>query len=87
MTDPNVLRPAWDAEMADPPFKVRALTAGRTAGATELGATLYEIDPGSTVSERSGSRRCGTPSAAALGSEHGVDELCARHPGGAPLGA
>jgi uncharacterized cupin superfamily protein len=48
--DPNVLEPDWDAEMPDPPFRVRALRAGAHAGARELGATLYELEPGGAIS-------------------------------------
>lgn len=50
MTDPNVFEPAsWDREIADQPFRSRGLRVGAHAGATELGATLFEIDPGGTA--------------------------------------
>jgi uncharacterized cupin superfamily protein len=48
--EPNVLQPEWDAEMPDAPFRARALRAGAHAGAQELGATLYELDPGGAIS-------------------------------------
>lgn len=47
MPDPNVLEPAsWDREIAEEPFRSRGLRVGAHAGAAELGATLFEIDPG-----------------------------------------
>ena len=49
MADPNIHSPQWDAEL-DAPFRLRAQRAGANAGARELGATLYEIDPGGAVS-------------------------------------
>lgn len=49
MADPNINAPHWDAEL-DAPFRLRALRAGAHAGGRELGATLYEIDPGGAVS-------------------------------------
>jgi uncharacterized cupin superfamily protein len=48
--EPNILQPEWDAEMPDAPFRARALRAGARAGAQELGATLYELDPGGAIS-------------------------------------
>jgi uncharacterized cupin superfamily protein len=48
--EPNVLQPEWDAEMPEAPFRARALRAGARAGAQELGATLYELDPGGAIS-------------------------------------
>ena len=50
MPDPNVLDPRWDAELLDAPFHLRAARVGAHAGATELGATLYELEPGGRVS-------------------------------------
>jgi uncharacterized cupin superfamily protein len=49
-SEPNVHAPEWDAEMPDAPFRVRASRVGAHAGAEELGATLYEIDPGGAIS-------------------------------------
>jgi uncharacterized cupin superfamily protein len=48
--EPNVLQPEWEAEMADAPFRARALRAGAHAGAREIGATLYELDAGGAIS-------------------------------------
>ena len=48
--EPNILNPEWDAEMADAPFRARALRAGAHAGAQELGATLSELDAGGAIS-------------------------------------
>ena len=49
MSDPNVLDPVWDAELPDAPFRIRAARVARHAGATDLGATLFEIAPGGRV--------------------------------------
>jgi uncharacterized cupin superfamily protein len=46
---PNVFEPEWEHEM-EAPFSVRAQRVGAGAGAQDLGATLYEIDPGGAVS-------------------------------------
>jgi uncharacterized cupin superfamily protein len=48
--DPNINRPQWDLEISEPPFHSRAMRVGNRAGSDELGATLYEIDPGGAVS-------------------------------------
>lgn len=48
--DPNLHRPEWDLEMLEPPFRARAMRAAHRAGAEELGATLYEVQPGGAVS-------------------------------------
>jgi uncharacterized cupin superfamily protein len=50
VADPNAFEPEWDTELAAPPFRVRAMRLGPRAGARELGATLYELDPGGAVS-------------------------------------
>ncbi len=44
--DPNLLEPDWDGEMPAPPFRQRAMRVGNRAGSHDLGATLYELDPG-----------------------------------------
>jgi uncharacterized cupin superfamily protein len=44
VSDPSIHRPEWDFERAE--FGVRAMRLGPRAGAEQLGATLYEIDPG-----------------------------------------
>src|SRR3954452_18958102 len=48
--EPNILNPEWDAEMADAPFRAKAMRAGARAGSHELGATLYEIEGGGAIS-------------------------------------
>ncbi|MDQ3850020.1 MAG: cupin domain-containing protein [Actinomycetota bacterium] len=50
MSDPNFNRPEWDVELADPPFRARVMRLGPRLGASELGVTLYELDPGGAVS-------------------------------------
>ncbi len=50
MPDPNLNRPDWDVDTPDPPFRRRAMRAGQRAGASEIGVSLYEIDPGGAVS-------------------------------------
>ena len=50
MSDPNVHRPEWDRELDELPFRTRAMRLGPRTGARQLGATLYEIDPGGAVS-------------------------------------
>ncbi|MEA2266430.1 MAG: hypothetical protein QOE27_2013 [Solirubrobacteraceae bacterium] len=49
-TDPNLFRPEWDLERPDPPFHGRVMRAAHRAGARELGATLYELEPGGSAS-------------------------------------
>lgn len=46
MSDPNIHRPEWDREIPDAPFRSRGMGIARHAGARELGATLFELDPG-----------------------------------------
>jgi len=46
--DANVFAPEWDVEMPD--LGRRAMRLGARAGSNELGASLYEIDPGGAVS-------------------------------------
>ncbi len=51
MTDPpNLHDPDWDVERPEDPFGSRVMRAGHRAGARELGASLYELDPGGAVS-------------------------------------
>ena len=47
MGDPNVLQPQW--EQGTPPG-LKGARVGLHAGATELGATVYELDAGHAVS-------------------------------------
>jgi uncharacterized cupin superfamily protein len=48
LSDPSIHRPEWDVDFAD--FGMRAMRLGPRSGAQELGATLYEIDPGGAIS-------------------------------------
>jgi uncharacterized cupin superfamily protein len=47
MTDPNFLAPEWETPAESP---VKGFRLGAAAGASELGATLYELPAGSAVS-------------------------------------
>jgi uncharacterized cupin superfamily protein len=49
MSDPNAFEPEWDVQLGEPPFLARAMRIAAHAGARELGATLFEIDPGGTI--------------------------------------
>jgi uncharacterized cupin superfamily protein len=44
----NVFEPEWDAEQDLPPFTWRRARLGRQAGARQLGASLFELPPGSS---------------------------------------
>jgi uncharacterized cupin superfamily protein len=50
MPDPNLNHPEWDAETPDPPFRRRVMRAAHRAGASEIGASLYELAPGGALS-------------------------------------
>jgi uncharacterized cupin superfamily protein len=50
MNDPNIHAPEWDGELPDAPFRLRGMRLGPRAGMEELGATLFELDPGGAVS-------------------------------------
>jgi uncharacterized cupin superfamily protein len=50
VSDPNIHRPEWDIELDEPPIRARAMRLGPRTGAQQLGATLFEIDPGGAVS-------------------------------------
>jgi uncharacterized cupin superfamily protein len=47
---PNIFEPEWDAERDEPPFRWRRARLGRQAGSRELGASLFELPPGSAPS-------------------------------------
>jgi uncharacterized cupin superfamily protein len=49
MSDPNVHAPAWDADYRDTPVKSRVARVGATAGARQLGASVFELAPGGAV--------------------------------------
>jgi uncharacterized cupin superfamily protein len=44
---PNLFEPDWDAARDEPPFRWRRARIGRQAGARDLGASLFELPPGS----------------------------------------
>ena len=43
---PNALEPQWDAEQDRGPFRWRRARVGKQAGAHELGASVFELEPG-----------------------------------------
>jgi uncharacterized cupin superfamily protein len=45
---PNVFEPDFDAEQDRPPFTWRRARLGRQAGSEQLGASLYELQPGAS---------------------------------------
>lgn len=45
----NVLKPDFDAERDEPPFRWRRAKLGRQAGARELGASLFEVPAGAAT--------------------------------------
>jgi uncharacterized cupin superfamily protein len=49
VTDPNVNRPEWEHERRDLPFRRRVTGPGSRSGASEIGVSLYEIDPGGAI--------------------------------------
>jgi uncharacterized cupin superfamily protein len=48
--DPNALHCGWDLDLPEPPFASRIARVGVAAGASELGAAVFEIEPGGTIS-------------------------------------
>ena len=46
---PNVFEPEWDAERDEPPFRWRRARIGRQAGASDLGASLFEVPAGAAT--------------------------------------
>jgi len=44
----NVLEPDWDEEQDRPPFSWKRARLGRQAGGSALGASLFELSPGSS---------------------------------------
>jgi uncharacterized cupin superfamily protein len=45
----NVYEPTWDAERDEPPYRWRRSRIGRQAGARQLGASLFELEPGAAT--------------------------------------
>ena len=43
---PNIFDPDWEREVSQGPFALKGSSVGRAAGATKIGATVYEIPPG-----------------------------------------
>jgi uncharacterized cupin superfamily protein len=43
---PNIFDPSWEREVSRGPFALKGSSVGRAAGATKIGATVYEIPPG-----------------------------------------
>ena len=46
---PNLFEPDWDAARDEPPFSWRRARIGWQAGARDLGASLFELPPGSAT--------------------------------------
>ncbi len=44
----NVFEPDWDSDQEQPPFVWRRARVGRQAGSKKLGASLYQLAPGSS---------------------------------------
>jgi uncharacterized cupin superfamily protein len=44
----NVYEPEWDVERDEDPYRWRRARIGRQTGARQLGASLFELPPGST---------------------------------------
>ncbi len=50
MADPNLFASEWELDGTDTLMRGRAVRLGAAAGSQELGATLYELNPGGAVS-------------------------------------
>jgi uncharacterized cupin superfamily protein len=50
MSEPNVYETEWDLDATDSPMRGRAARVGAHAGARELGASVYELQPGGAIS-------------------------------------
>ena len=46
---PNLFEPEWDADQDKAPFTWTRARIGRQAGSEQLGASLYEVPPGSST--------------------------------------
>ena len=49
MSRPSVTDPQWDAEQDRGPFRWRRSRVGRQAGGRELGASVFELEPGAAT--------------------------------------
>lgn len=47
---PNVFEPEWDFDIDQSPYVLKGSRVGAQSGSEKLGATLYEVAPGSRVS-------------------------------------
>jgi uncharacterized cupin superfamily protein len=45
----NIYSPTFDAERDEPPYRWRRARIGRQAGARDLGASLFELEPGAAT--------------------------------------
>ncbi len=46
---PNIYDPHFDADRDEPPYRWRRARIGRQAGAKDLGASLFEVEPGAST--------------------------------------
>ena len=46
---PNALEPQWDAEQDKGPFRWRRARVGKQAGSREVGASVFELEPGAAT--------------------------------------
>ena len=46
---PNIYDPHFDADRDEPPYRWRRARIGRQAGARDLGASLFEVEPGAST--------------------------------------
>jgi hypothetical protein len=60
-TRPNVFTDGWQRTMEQGGFGVRGTRVKTMAGATRVGVTVYELDPGSSPRARSSPARRGGP--------------------------
>jgi uncharacterized cupin superfamily protein len=49
VTDPNVHEPQWESDNRDAPVRNRTARVGAAAGAQQLGAAVFELEPGGAV--------------------------------------
>ncbi len=48
-TGPNIFDPAFDRSRDEPPYRWRRAFVGRQAGSEQLGASLFEVEPGAAT--------------------------------------
>jgi uncharacterized cupin superfamily protein len=49
LSTPSLAHPRWDAEQDKEPFRWKRARVGRQAGASELGASVFEVPPGAST--------------------------------------